>query len=146
MVAGIFSIAGLCSIFSVNRLIKESETINQEVFSNWQGILEQQRDVIVDLEGRADSQGDMITSKLANLRARLLRLESLGSDLVEISKLDNTEFDFSIPLSVGGVVRKELGNPSWGQLQQDLDSFSQLLNRRETELTILNSLLAEKWR
>ena len=73
-----------------------------------------------------------------------MRLESLGTDLVEISKLEESEFDFSVPVSVGGLARNELEEPSWGQLQQDIDNFSQLLNRRETELSILNSLLLEK--
>ena len=134
----------LCSIFFVNRLVQQAEALNQEIFPIWLEILDEQKEVIVDLGERADNQGQMVTSRLANLRARLLRLESLGSDLVEVSKLDSSEFDFSIPLSIGGMVRKESDSPSWGQLQQDLDNFSQLLKRRETELTILNSVLSEK--
>ena len=143
VLSAFLSIGFLCSIFLVNRSVQEAGAINQQVFLSWQGILDQQKDVIIDLEDRADSQSDIVTSKVANLRARLLRLESLGSDLVEVSKLDSKEFDFSTPLSVGGIVRKESDNPSWGQLQQDLDNFSQLLNRRETELHILNSFLSE---
>ena len=134
----------LCWIIQVQHWIKESEAINQDVFLDWQSTLEQQDYLVNQLQDRTSNQGASVALQLADLRSRLLRLESLGTDLVEISRLEATEFDFSVPISVGGVARNDLEEPSWGQLQQDIDNFSQLLNRRETELSILNSLLLEK--
>ena len=134
----------LCWIIQVQHWIKESEAINQDVFLDWQSTLEQQDYLVNQLQDRTSNQGASVALQLADLRSRLLRLESLGTDLVEISRLEATEFDFSVPISVGGVARNELEGPLWGQLQQDIDNFSQLLNRRETELSILNSLLLEK--
>ena len=138
------SIFCLCSVILVQHWIQESEAVNQDVFLDWQVTLERQDDVVKQLQDRTGSQSASVALQLADLRSRLLRLESLGTDLVAVSKLEKSEFDFSVPLSVGGVTRNELEEPSWGQLQQDIDNFSQLLNRRETELSILNSLLFEK--
>ena len=138
------SIFCLCSVILVQHWIQESKAVNQNVFLDWQATLERQDDVVSQLQNRTNSQSTSVALQLADLRSRLLRLESLGTDLVEISKLEESEFDFSVPVSVGGLARNELEEPSWGQLQQDIDNFSQLLNRRETELSILNSLLLEK--
>lgn len=138
------SIFCLFSVTLVLHWIQESEAVNQDVFLDWQATLERQDDVVNQLQDRTSSQSASVALQLADLRSRLLRLESLGTDLVEISKLEESEFDFSVPVAVGGLARNELEEPSWGQLQQDIDNFSQLLNRRETELSILNSLLLEK--
>ena len=138
------SIFCLCSVILVQHWIHESKAVNQNVFLDWQATLERQDDVDSQLQDRTSSQSASVALQLADLRSRLLRLESLGTDLVEISKLEESEFDFSVPASVGGVARNGFDDPSWGQLQQDIDNFSQLLNRRETELSILNSLLLEK--
>ena len=138
------SIFCLFSVTLVQHWIQESEAVNQDVFLDWQATLERQDDVVNQLQDRTSSQSASVALQLADLRSRLLRLESLGTDLVEISKLEESEFDFSVPVAVGGLARNELEEPSWGQLQQDIDNFSQLLNRRETELSILNSLLLEK--
>ena len=138
------SIFCLFSVTLVQHWIQESEAVNQDVFLDWQATLERQDDVVNQLQDRTSSQSASVALQLADLRSRLLRLESLGTDLVEISKLEESEFDFSVPISVGGLARNELEEPSWGQLQQDIDNFSQLLNRRETELSILNALLLEK--
>ena len=140
----VLSVFCLCSIILVERLLQESRAVNQDVFLDWQAMLEDQGDLVNILQDRADSQGGMVAFQLADLRTRLLRLENLGEDLVTIAKLEESEFNFSVPLSVGGVARRELDDPSWGELQQDLQNFSQLLNRRETELSILNSVLLEK--
>ena len=140
----VLSVFCLCSMILAERLIQESKAVNQDVFLDWQAMLEDQDDLVNTLQDRANSQGGMMAFQLADLRARLLRLENLGEDLVTIAKLEESEFNFSVPLSVGGVARGELDDPSWGELQQDLRNFSQLLNRRETELSILNSVLLEK--
>ena len=138
------SIFCLFSVTLVQHWIQESEAVNQDVFLDWQAMLERQDDVVNQLQDRTSSQSASVALQLADLRSRLLRLESLGADLVESSKLEESEFDFSVPVSVGGIAINELEEPSWGQLQQDIDNFSQLINRRETELSILNSLLLEK--
>ena len=140
----ILSVFCLCSMILAERFIQESRAVNQDVFLDWQAMLEDQNDLVNTLQDRATSQGGIVAFQLADLRARLLRLENLGEDLVTIAKLEESEFNFSVPLSVGGVAREELDDPSWGELQQDLRNFSQLLNRRETELSILNSVLLEK--
>ena len=89
------SIFCLCSIILFQHWLQESEAVNQDVFLDWQAMLEQQDDVVNQLQDRASSQGGSVALQLADLRARLLRLESLGTNLVDIAKLEESEFDFS---------------------------------------------------
>ena len=72
----------------VQHWIQESEAVNQDVFLDWQATLERQDDVVNQLQDRTSSKSASVALQLADLRSRLLRLESLGTDLVEVSKLE----------------------------------------------------------
>ncbi len=148
--AGFYALLGTivgfcaCSLVFFGSMIKDARAVNEDVFTEWQASIDEQIETLRDLKERTDSQGNVVREHLSDLRARLLKLESLGGRLVDISSLDDSEFDFSVPLSVGGSVSRTREGFSWTQLEDDLDSFSQLLDRRETELTILDSVLFEK--
>ena len=133
-----------CTLVFLGSVIKEASAVNEDVFTEWQSSIEEQTQILHGLKDRTNNQSDAVKIHLADLKARLLKLESLGGKLVDISGLDESEFDFSVPVSVGGLMYKIEEESSWTQLQDDLDSFSQLLDRRETELTVLDSVLFEK--
>ena len=133
-----------CSLVFLGSVIEEASAVNEDVFTEWQSSIEEQTQILHGLKDRTNNQGDAVKIHLADLKARLLKLESLGGKLVDISGLDESEFDFSVPVSVGGLMYRTEEESSWTQLQDDLVSFSQLLDRRETELTILDSVLFEK--
>jgi len=141
---GTFLAAFACSLVFLGALINDAKAVNEDVFGEWQTAIDDQTGLLLSLEERTDSQGNVVKIHLADLKARLLRLEGLGVRLVDVSGLDESEFDFSVPVSIGGILSKTNEESSWTQLQDDLDSFSQLLDRRETELTILNTVLFEK--
>ncbi len=141
---GTFLGACVCSLVFLSAVIKDARAVNEDVFTEWQESIDEQTGILRGLEKRTDSQGHVVKIHLADLKARLLRLEGLGGRLVDVSGLDESEFDFSVPVSIGGTFYRKKEESSWTQLQDDLDSFSQLLGRRETELTILDSVLFEK--
>ena len=134
----------VCSLVFMFSVIKNAGAVNQDVFVEWQTNIGGQTEVLRGLEARTDLQGRMVKTQLADMKARLIQLEGLGDRLVDTSGLDESEFDFSIPLSIGGGSLSRGQNISWTQLQDDLDGFSDLLDRRETELIILDSVLFER--
>lgn len=95
---------------------------------------------------RADAQRelDALSVHLAELQARMTRLDALGERLAELSGLDNGEFDFSQPVGQGGP--EEIDSESLGaaDLQSSLDELLQRIGMREKQLVNLEDLLAEQ--
>lgn len=89
-----------------------------------------------------------MTIKLAEMRARLIRLDALGERLTQIARLEDGEFNFSNTPGVGG--------PEGSPLQRSISSinvqpeltaiFDQLdrkLENRESQLQILTSMMSD---
>jgi len=85
-----------------------------------------------------------LTSKIAELQARLTRLDALGEKLASSAKLEG-EFDFSQVPAVGG-----LSVPGSPALQTETDfltvlkNLSSKLNSQEQQLSTLDALLANR--
>jgi len=93
----------------------------------------------------AEDQLTAMTVRMAELQARLMRLDALGERLVDVAKLDGGEFDFSQPPAVGGPEEDDTGaayqRPSF---LTDLDQLSQDIDKRERQMEVLESLLANR--
>lgn len=95
-----------------------------------------------------DSSLAAMTGKLAQMRSRLVRLDALGEQLTQIASLEDGEFDFSVAPGLGGPDQSlvnEVANSV--DIQQELATmFARLdnsLNSRESQLNVLQSMLAE---
>jgi murein DD-endopeptidase MepM/ murein hydrolase activator NlpD len=95
-----------------------------------------------------DSSLAAMTGKLAQMRSRLVRLDALGEQLTQIASLEDGEFDFSVAPGLGGPdesLVNEVANSV--DIQQELATmFARLdnsLNSRESQLTVLQSMLTE---
>lgn len=147
---------GLVSLFFLGSLtafgymlaIYQDRGANKDIFSEesarrWQQNLEEQKGEIADARREAQERLTALTLRLAELQARLVRLDALGERLTSIAKLDQGEFDFSQPVALGG---PEMG--SIGEAYQSPD-FLEVLDRladqvydREVQLATLEALLA----
>lgn len=139
--SGCFAVCLVCSAFFLQSMIKDASAVNKGVFNEWQINIENQVSVVRELERRTSTQRGTLNKQLADLNARLIRLESLGDSLVNVSALDKSDFDFSMPVAIGGLATSGSEKMSWTQLSDDIVSFSQLLKRREIELKVLDSVL-----
>jgi len=96
-------------------------------------------------EGREDArrQLEALSLKLAQLQARLVRLDALGERLTVMAELDDGEFDFSSSPALGGpdAGGEELYDSDLQHLFQELDIH---IESREQQLAILESLLADR--
>jgi murein DD-endopeptidase MepM/ murein hydrolase activator NlpD len=93
----------------------------------------------------AEDQLVAMTVRMAELQARLMRLDALGERLVEVAKLNGGEFEFSRIPAVGGPeegdMQVEVDRPSF---LADLDQLAADIEAREQQLEVLESLLANR--
>lgn len=106
--------------------------------------LDHQRQAVA--EGREDArrQLEALSLKLAQLQARLVRLDALGERLTAMAELDDGEFDFSSVPALGGPLHGEgeaLADSDLVRLFHELDAR---IESREQQLGILESLLADR--
>lgn len=84
-----------------------------------------------------------LTIRLAQLQARLVRLDALGERMTDIAKLDAGEFDFSNPPAVGGP-EQPTDLPVQPLFFDQIDQLAARLDDRERQLDILETLLADR--
>ena len=114
--------------------------------NNWNAVLGNSDQVAPVVEESASkAQLAALTSKIAELQARLTRLDALGEKLASTAKLEG-EFDFSQVPAVGGLSTRSQGQA----LQTETDFLSVLKNistkleSQEQQLNTLDALLANR--
>lgn len=108
----------------------------------------EQQHALKDEEARLNQRKlQAMTLNLAELEARMSRLDALGQHLTAMADLEEGEFDFSQPPAVGGPIASELsGDFSSGDIDNEMDRFASRLDDREQQMEMLESLLTNsKW-
>ena len=106
----------------------------------WEKDLDEQRQELKQIRQHADQELDGLTLRLAELQAKLLRIDALGERLVEITNINGDEFDFSAVPAVGGP--GALGETYQApEIQSVLDKLASKIDRREQQLEVLDDLL-----
>ncbi len=88
-----------------------------------------------------------MTLNLAELEARMTRLDALGQHLTTVADLEEGEFDFSQAPAMGGPASNEMSVDLKSiDLSSELSRFESHLDNREQQLEMLESLLTNsKW-
>lgn len=121
----------------------EPSIIDQQAVKQWQHRLVSQESELERTRAHTEEQIRALTVKLAELQSRLTRLDALGERLVDVAELDDGEFDFTIPPGVGGP-ETEAGSYTPPDIVGALDSLSSMIDDREQQLSVLNSLLGDR--
>jgi murein DD-endopeptidase MepM/ murein hydrolase activator NlpD len=88
-----------------------------------------------------------MTISLAELEARMTRLDALGQHLTEVAELQEGEFDFSEPPGMGGPSSNDMAvDLSSMGVDSELDRFQARLENRENQLEMLETLLTNRKR
>lgn len=104
--------------------------------------LDLQADEFQELKSLAQSQLQAMTMNLAELQARMTRIDALGEHLTVMADMEEGEFDFSQPPAIGGPLAPDYNvDFSAGDLSSELGLFEARLNDREQQLDILGSML-----
>jgi murein DD-endopeptidase MepM/ murein hydrolase activator NlpD len=103
------------------------------------------RDEAQQSGGLFEPQLRAMTGNLAELEARMIRLDALGQHLTAIADLQEGEFDFSEPPALGGPLVGEFNaDASITDLDRDLARFTAHIGDREQQLDMLESLLSNR--
>ncbi len=106
----------------------------------WEKDLDEQRQELQQIRQHADQELDGLTLRLAELQAKLLRIDALGERLIDVTKINGEEFDFSAVPAVGGP--GTLGETYQApEIQSVLDKLASKIDRREQQLEVLDDLL-----
>jgi murein DD-endopeptidase MepM/ murein hydrolase activator NlpD len=107
--------------------------------------LDQQEKDLAALHGQAERKMQAMTQNLAELQARMTRLDALGEHLTAMADLQEGEFDFSQPPALGGPLAGEFSvDYSTSDLTAELGLFQARMQDREQQLDILESLLSNR--
>lgn len=117
--------------------VQDDRQINQ--------VLDQQRAEVGEVRLNAQRQLDAFAVHVAELQARLTRLDALGARLTELADLDSTEFDFSLNVGQGGA-EDAIGDAAYAPppFMDELDRLSLRLDSREQLLEVLEQLIGER--
>jgi len=122
-----------------------AQTVRGEAFDALQNEFSQPSVEAAKFEGLTARQAQAMTINLAELEARMTRLDALGQHLTAMADLEDGEFDFSQPPALGGPltggVEVELDPVD---INAELDRFELHVGDREQQLDILESLLTNR--
>lgn len=123
----------------------EANSMRGVALDGLQDELEQQQKELAELQSQAERKMQAMTMNLAQLQARMTRLDALGQHLTAMADLEEGEFDFSRPPAIGGPIGTEFNvEYDTADLSAELGLFRAQLSDREQQLEILESLLANR--
>lgn len=145
---GLFFAVLLIGVFGVGyrSAINAQDVLRSENYiSTWIQDLKNKGKKVEQLKQESEEQLESLTIRVAELHARLIRLDALGEHLTKTAKLEEGEFDFSRTPALGGPSSEEEGvsytPPNF------IDAINQLshdIKLREQELEVLNKLLGNQ--
>ncbi len=125
----------------------ESDTpsLQGQSLGEMQDELARQSDDLEDIREEAQLKLQALTLSLAELQARMTRLDALGEHITSMAELEDGEFDFSQPPALGGPLAGDFNvDYSSTTLSGELDQLSRHITDREQQLQILESLLSNR--
>jgi len=107
------------------------------------GELEQQRETIATIRKENEDKLDALAIRLAQITARVIRLDALGRRLTDMAELDDGEFDFDSEPALGGPEEPLMtgSNVAVPDIVESMQSLDYQLTNRETQLSALESVL-----
>lgn len=137
--------AGMFLLGYLAALDSEDELRRQNYVRDWQQDLADKGEQVAKIRDDSDEQLRTLAIRMAELHARLIRLDALGEQLIETANLESGEFDFSRSPAIGGPSGE--GAAIDYQPPRFIDSMLELardIEIRELELEVLNTLLGNK--
>ncbi len=115
-----------------------------EMFNHWRQVLKDQDEEIQNASEEARNNLEASALRLAQLQARIVRLDALGERLTTMSNLDKGEFDFSGAPALGGPQSEAEFDVTPENYLEQLDQLAADLANREQQLHVLETLLVDR--
>ncbi len=123
--------------------VSNHQAIDGAVIENWQDVVSGHRSDLDDLQRQTVAKNDALASQLSKMQSRLWRIEALAEHMHDLSGLQDDEFNFDQKIAQGGPLAEEAQEFAWVDLQTQLNQLALRLDRREKELTILDSVMVD---
>lgn len=131
--------------FGYNLAIGGEKILDQQALQTIKSLVEEDQKTLATTKQNAELQLQALALRMAELQARLVRLDALGERLTIIAKLDKGEFDFNQRPALGGPETTDLGNGYAAPGFVDaIDQLAQTIDDRHYQLEILESLMANR--
>jgi murein DD-endopeptidase MepM/ murein hydrolase activator NlpD len=124
--------------------LRNADFYKDEASQAWMDDLKSQKADVEQIRQNTLAQLQALSLKMANLQARILRLDALGQRLTEISELDDGEFDFTQTPAIGGpesIEEEELEVPDFIQA---LDNLTREIEDKQQQLELLDSIMVDQ--
>lgn len=107
------------------------------------GELQHQRDSINAIRQENEDTLDALSIRIAQMNARMIRLDALGRRLTDMADIDDSEFDFGSDPAVGGpeVPMSSGSNVAVPEMLDAMNVLGQQLDNREAQLNVLEGVL-----
>lgn len=143
-IAGLLGIPAAAGYLSYREGVGEA-ALTGEMVGKWRQVLEDQNRQVESARRDAEFNLEASALRLAQLQARIVRLDALGERLTTVAKLDEGEFDFSQAPAMGGPELPDQGGtyqpPEYMQL---LNQLTEDIDNRERQLSVLETLLINR--
>jgi murein DD-endopeptidase MepM/ murein hydrolase activator NlpD len=117
--------------------------VSTDELSVLSGELDAQRDNIAAIRQGNEDTLDALAIRIAQMNARMIRLDAVGRRLTEMADIDDAEFNFDSDPALGGP-EEPMAAGSNVAVPEVLDAMTSLgdqLNNREAQLDVLESVL-----
>lgn len=142
--AGLIGLPVAVGLLAYRAGMGDAAMIGQMV-GDWRDIIKKQGHEVKVAQRDAEDNLEASSLKLAQLQARITRLDALGERLTSMANLDPGEFDFSHPPGLGGPENPTEGAPySPPDYMAQLDKLSKDVESREQQLSVLETLLVHR--
>jgi murein DD-endopeptidase MepM/ murein hydrolase activator NlpD len=123
---------------------QSASRVDDHVVAQWRAQVTAQEAELRSIRDRSQAESEALGRQLAQVQARLMRMEALGQRVVAVADLDEGEFSFDEPAALGGPTAKRSETLRLMDLERSFAELTERLRGRETELDILESLLADE--
>ena len=142
--AGLISIPAVVGFFSYQMGVAEAD-LNGDMVAKWREVLKDQQAVIEEVRFEAENNIEASAVRIAQLQARIVRLDALGERLTKIGRLEEGEFDFSGTPAMGGPENSlDIASYEPPAYMDLLDQLARDIEDREQQLGVLETLLADQ--
>jgi len=117
--------------------------VSNNELANLTGELQVQRDNINDIRQGNEDTLDALAIRIAQMNARMIRLDALGRRLTDMADIDDGEFDFDSDPALGGPEEPMAAgsNVAVPEIVGAMHLLGNQLNNRESQLDVLESVL-----
>jgi len=120
--------------------------VSQAQVSDLTHELEAQQEAIADIRHEKEDTLDALALRIAQMNARVIRLDALGRRLTDMADIDDGEFDFDADPALGGPEEPDAAgsNVAVPDVLDAMTALDSQLDNREAQLWVLEGVLTNE--